>query len=322
MTLSAERVLVLRPGAIGDTLVTLPALLALRRRFPRADIQLAGNAVALPLVSASGVVDRWLSFDSPQVTRLFAGAPAADDRFAGVDVAVAWCADPDGTLRRGFEQRGARQVVIARSRPALGRVVHVAQYLVETLDPLGIEPGDDLELLTIVPPREAAIQADGILAGLGLEGQPFLAVHPGSGSRAKNWPAERYADVLEAIRREQGLPSVVLAGPADDDVLARLAAHARGPLDVVAGQPLTVVAALLPRAYAFLGNDSGLAHLAGQLGVPTLALFGPTDPAVWSPLGPRVRTLRSEPLTDLPVRRVLAALAESLRETPAGCSDA
>jgi ADP-heptose:LPS heptosyltransferase len=287
----------------------LPALLALRRRFSEAKIQVAGNPAVLPLLAASGIIDLWVSFDSPHVTYLFRGRTGTCSEFLPCDAgAVAWCADPDGILRHSLERRGAQQPVIASSRPAPARTVHVARHLLETLAPLGIAAGEALELPTIAPPPDALAESRAELAALGLAGRPFVAVHPGSGSRSKNWPAERYAAVLDALARQHDLPSLILAGPADDEVLNRLAAHTRQPLNVLAGRQLTVVAAVLQQARAFLGNDSGLAHLAGQLGLPTLALFGPTDPAVWSPLGPRVRTLRAEPLADLSVESVLAQL--------------
>lgn len=304
-----EHVLVLRPGAIGDTLVTLPALLALRRRFLAAEIQLAGNPAALPLVEAAGVVDETVSFDHRSITYLFAGRPSMCWEYLPCDAgAVAWCADPDGLLRRGLERRGARQLVITPSRPAAGRTVHVARYLVETLAPFGIEVDATLELPIITPPPDAATQAHAELAALGLSGRPFVVVHPGSGSRAKNWPPERYAAIIDTLAQQHDLPCLILAGPADDDVLARLTEHTQSSPAVLAGRPLTVVAAVLQQARAFLGNDSGLAHLAGQLGLPTLALFGPMDPAIWSPLGPHVQTLRAEPLATLPTETVLSAL--------------
>lgn len=304
-----EHVLVLRPGAIGDTLVTLPALLALRRRFPEAEIQFFGNAAALPLVDASGTVDLSASFDHRQVTNLFSGRVFFCSEYLPCETgAVAWCGDPDGLLRRGLEARGAKQPVIAPSRPAAGRTVHVARYLLETLAPLGIEAGETLELPAITLPPEAVVEAARELAVLGLAGRPFVAVHPGSGSRAKNWPVHGFVPVMDVLAREHDLPSLILAGPADDEVLAQLSLHSSETPRVLAGRPLTVVAAVLQQARAFLGNDSGLAHLAGQLGVPTLALFGPMDPAVWSPLGPRVQTLRAEPLADLSVETVLATL--------------
>ena len=98
----------LRPGAIGDTLVTLPAFLALRRRFPEASIQAIGNATALPVVEASGLIDRWLPFDDGGSPACSCRAePPPDDYFLGIDVAVAWGRDPDGTLSRSLASRGA-----------------------------------------------------------------------------------------------------------------------------------------------------------------------------------------------------------------------
>jgi ADP-heptose:LPS heptosyltransferase len=101
-------------------------------------------------------------------------------------------------------------------------------------------------------------------------------------------------------------------------VIERLEAAAVRPLRLLLDRPLVVVAAILRRARAFLGNDSGISHLAGMLGLPTLALFGPTDPALWAPLGPRVRVLRSESLTDLGVNRVAGELERILSMTAGG----
>ena len=307
------RVLVLRPGAIGDTLVTSPALQALRRQSSSARIELAGNPAALPLLASSELVDRCIPFDDPRVTRLFMpSAPAPDDSFLGIDVAVAWCADPDGTLARALRARGARRVVVSPSRPPPERRVHVARYLLETLAPLGIEHDGRLDLPPIRTSTGGEREAREEILALGLEGRAFVAVHPGSGSLAKNWPAERFADVVAALEEGHGLPSLILGGPADAEVLVRLRAAMRSPPLMLIDAPLPVVAAVLRRARAFLGNDSGLAHLAGLLGVPTLTLFGPTDPVHWSPLGPRVRTPRSEPLGDLATDRVLTELSSVL----------
>jgi heptosyltransferase-3 len=322
------RLLVLRPGAIGDTLLTLPALLALRRRFPDMLIEVAGNATALPLAEAAGVVDRWLSFDDARVTRLFVPAPPPPtDAFLGLSAAVAWCADPDGMLAAGLQARGARPVIVAPSRPPASTPMHVAAYLLESLGrptaaltmrdavhgtahPTVSPP--DAALPRIVPPVWAVEQADAALRAAGISGLPFLAVQPGSGSAGKNWPAEQFAATIEAVRVRLGLPSVVLAGPADTAVVQRLGHVTARPLTVLADLPLLVVASVLLRARAYLGNDSGLAHLAGQLGVPTLALFGPTDPVLWQPLGPRVIVLRAQPLTDVSVEAVLTALVPLL----------
>ena len=113
----------------------------------------------------------------------------------------------------------------------------------------------------------------------------FLAVHPGSGSPSKNWPTSRF---LEAAGRLAGPePWLLVAGPAEAGLEAP-----RGAI-LAREWPLRVLGAALARAGLFLGNDSGVSHLAAAAGAPTLALFGPTDPALWAPVGPRVTTLRA-----------------------------
>jgi ADP-heptose:LPS heptosyltransferase len=117
----------------------------------------------------------------------------------------------------------------------------------------------------------------------------FIALHPGSGSAAKNWPAHRFADLSTAL--SGGRPWLLVEGPADEEAAGIVA---RVPGAVVArGLAPRVLAALLAEADLYVGNDSGVTHLAAAWGVPTLALFGPTDPNVWSPVGERVCVVRA-----------------------------
>jgi ADP-heptose:LPS heptosyltransferase len=200
------------------------------------------------------------------------------------------------------------------SRPAIDRQVHAARHLVQTLAPLGIDPAADLPLPTFDLPPAIVDAADDELRAAGLASRPFVAVHAGSGSATKNWPADRFSAVVNALRAEHGLPCVVLGGPADAEALVVLRDRSDRQLAVFDERPLLVVAAILRRAWAFLGNDSGLSHLAGMLGAPSLVLFGPSDPIHWLPLGPRVRHLRSEPLAALPVADVMAELRALIHE--------
>jgi ADP-heptose:LPS heptosyltransferase len=124
---------------------------------------------------------------------------------------------------------------------------------------------------------------------------PWMAVAPGSGSRRKNWPLAHYYEVSRALGWEYGLRVVWLAGPAEGEMLPYLGplAKAQGQL-LLANRPLARVAQVLSRCRLYIGNDSGLTHLAAAVAGPeVLALFGPTNPRVWAPLGPRVRTLRA-----------------------------
>jgi len=155
------------------------------------------------------------------------------------------------------------------------------------------------------PPRDAEPTTSGLVRRLG---SGFVAVHPGSGSPRKNWPPERFHEVGRVL--SAGRPWLVTLGPAEG---ALRFPHAAGDGCVCAAAlSLPALASLLSRAGLYVGNDSGVTHLAAALGIPTLALFGPTQPSTWGPLGERARTLRSpsERMEDLEVAAVLLAAGE------------
>jgi ADP-heptose:LPS heptosyltransferase len=193
--------------------------------------------------------------------------------------------------------RRARRLLARDPAPPPGGP-HASVWLAGALAPLGIEAQSEPAPLLFTEAERRAAQdlTSGMPDG-------FLAVHPGSGSPAKNWPFERF---VEAARRlSPGRPWLLALGPAEDDVPTLAGARLARRL------PLRALGAALARAGLFLGNDSGISHLAAACGTRTLALFGPTDPAQWAPVGRAVRTLRapSRDLADLRVDEVLAQLA-------------
>jgi ADP-heptose:LPS heptosyltransferase len=191
--------------------------------------------------------------------------------------------------------RRARRLVVRDPAPPPGGP-HASVWLAGALSELGIDPRADSPSLRFT-------EAETIAAGAATSGLPpaFVAVHPGSGSRAKNWPFDRFVD---AVRRlASGGCWLLVLGPAERE-------HVPPPDALVARSiPLRRLGAVLAGAGLFLGNDSGVAHLAAACGTRTLALFGPTDPARWAPVGRAVRTLRaaSGRLEDLGVDAVVAA---------------
>jgi ADP-heptose:LPS heptosyltransferase len=188
---------------------------------------------------------------------------------------------------------------------------------------LGIAPPSLAELAATLPLlrpiSEGTARADELCASFGLAQArgPLVALHPGSGSVAKCWPPSSFAALAAALHR-MGATPLLIAGPADAVAVAAAtrALPADTPAPPVAGDlALGTLAALLVRCAAFVGNDSGVSHLAAMLGVPALALFGPTNPAVWAPLGPHVRVLRSpsSAIAELPVAEVCGAVEAWLR---------
>lgn len=253
--------LVLRPGALGDTLLAVPALRALRRRY-RQSISLAAHGGAARLLEQLGEIDDGISFDDPSLAWVFRGDPPPRP-------VVAWMSEP---------VRGA--LVSAASRPS--EPVHCAAYLLCTLAPLGVDQTLDASPLHVEP-----LLSDEAL------------LHPGSGSPAKNWPAERFAAVIDAL----DAPARLIVGEADEAQAAAVTTHTRRHVKTLCCD-LPELAARLAGCRAYLGNDSGVSHLAGLCGAHSFVLFGPSDPRVWRPLGPHVTVL---PFTAEP-KAVAAAL--------------
>jgi heptosyltransferase-3 len=244
-------VLVLRPGALGDTLLAVPALRALRRKFT--PLRLAAHAGGARLLAAVGEIDDGLAFDDPALGWLFTGDGAPDEAI------VAW-------MNRDSAPGLQHALVVAPSRPA-GEGVHCARYLLDTLAGLGVDSALDSRPLRVAP-----LGSDDVL------------IHPGSGSAAKNWPAARFAAVIDAL----GGRVRMIAGEADEQAARAVEACLGRAVPRLERLPLEDLAARLAGCRAYLGNDSGVSHLAGLCGARTVVLFGPTSPSVWHPLGPNV----------------------------------
>ncbi|MFI4987428.1 MAG: glycosyltransferase family 9 protein [Alphaproteobacteria bacterium] len=201
---------------------------------------------------------------------------------------------------------------------------HAARHLMLPLAALGGNDGEDgwpqapLPLAGHPLLRLERREIAAALASLGLAAAPargIVALHPGSGGAAKCWPAERFAALAAAASERSGMTPVFLVGPADGSVWRALKSalpHSLVPHALVE-RPLREVLALLSLARAYVGNDSGISHLAARA-CPTLALFGPSDPRVWHPLGQHVAVLRAPrgALARLSLGQALAGLAALL----------
>jgi heptosyltransferase III len=272
-------------------------------------LRAAGHRVALlaPRGPGSALIgsgpaeaDELLAWEDPATAALFADGGAAyplRERLAAFDAAVAYTRSAD--LARGLGAAIPRVVVHDPSPPA--DAGHISQWLVSPLSSLGVPCGADEPPVfrATTAEREASERLRAELPAR------FLAVHPGSGSVAKSWPPERFARLVHELGQDRFL---LIEGPADTVAAAALVGN--GAV-VARGLPPRVLGALLTEAAAFVGNDSGVTHLAAAWGAPTVALFGPTDPAVWAPVGPRVKIVRAaaDRMDGISVEAVLAAVA-------------
>ncbi len=275
--------MIIRPGAIGDTLLTFPALTALRARFPTASIEVVGNRLTLDLARATGLIDRVDAFGADWVSDVFGDepTPALRARLAGIDLGIVWmhALEAASDFAERLKRAGVGATLPATSFPVSGSGQHVADQLLASLAPLGV--GQTLPMARLGGPSVA-------LPG-NPEGADRLAIlQPGAGGRRKRWPAERFAALADRLILA-GYSVALTSGPSDDGVAEAVrAAVSGGPIQILAEKSLVELASIFARARVFIGNDSGITHLAALVGAPTVALFGPFDPAYWAPIGPRV----------------------------------
>jgi glycosyl transferase family 9 (putative heptosyltransferase) len=313
------RCLVVHPGALGDVLLAGPALWHLRSLGFHTT--LAVTSWLVELFRASGLVDDARDLEGLALHRLFVepADPGTFGALASFDALVCWLGAGDSAFRANLAQLG-RPTVVARAAPLPGAGRHVSRHLVETLASLGpLSNGLSSARFRVTEADRAMAVA--WLAARAIGPAEAVVLQPGAGSGAKVWPG--FAALARRLR-DAGLPLVALAGPADRSVVeGLLGAGVLAENRLVRDWPLPEIAALFLLARAAVGNDSGPTHLAAAVGCPTVALFGPTDPAVWAPVGSCVRAIAGRPggAPWADVDRVEAALQALLAEPRAPAPD-
>jgi heptosyltransferase III len=250
---------VIRPGGIGDFIVSLPALESLRTGY----FEVWVPAPHVPLVRFA---DRVRPIQSTGLDLLGVTEPPAGllDELRRFDSIVSWY----GTNRPDFRELIGELNLPCRffsALPAESSGVHAVDFYLDQVREL-------CECTRDAIPR----------IGCEVEHGDFAVIHPFSGSARKNWPLEKFRQMAKGLERIMRVDWC--AGPEDPPLAG-----------AVRIGNLYDLACWLARARLYIGNDSGITHLAAAVGTPVLALFGPTDPGVWAPRGPNVRVLRWNP---------------------------
>ena len=292
----ARTIVLFHPGALGDLLLAVPAIRSLRLCYPNHRFVLCAQEQAAALLGASNLVDEWVGFQGAGCAALFTGSRPEDpvllDCLSRCDLAVAWVRDEAGMLATGLKTCGAVDAVVQSPFAQVLNAVHQSDRYAEIL---GEKVADVSKVSSLLMPEDLRREAQAHLQSCGVSlNRPFALLHPGSGSRHKCMSPSIWRSVTQALN-EQGLPSLLLEGPADRAVMQDLLDHLSGRPILLRDLPLRPLAGVLTLADLFVGHDSGVTHLAALLGVPTVALFGPTDPARWAPRGTAVTVLQAQP---------------------------
>jgi len=274
--------LAIHPGALGDVLLAIPALRALRAEAP---VVLAAQPRIGALLAALGVVDGHEPVERLGLEPLFVDEPCTEPvpRLSAASRVVCWFGARDPVFARRMAQVAPGAVVASSSGD--GRR-DVWEHLVSTVGGDGRASREPVALPASL--REAGRQA---LVRAGWDGAtPLLALHPGAGGAAKQWPAKGFARAVESALGARGVGLVIHRGPADRAAADALAAALGRRAMVLEDPPLETLAGALGHAAAWLGNDSGPSHLAAAVGARALVLFR-RDNLAWRPWSPTARAL-------------------------------
>lgn len=276
------RIAVIRLRSLGDSVLTTPAIALLKAHRPDLSI----SVIVEP--QFAGVFE-----DNPDVAEIRSTACRADLvlNLHGGTRSIAMTLASRARFRAGFEHHvlaAAYNVKIPRAQVILGveRKVHTAEHLASAIFYLGVPVSEiPRARLYAAPPPDR---------------RPYVVLHPFASALGKTWPADRFVALAEALRNS--LEPVFLAGPSDD-----VSPFSR--YEVVQARPLSEVKSLSSGARLFVGNDSGPAHMAAAFGVPVLAMFGSSDPQIWSPWRTKSKVLApAGGITAISVDDALAAV--------------
>lgn len=304
MRVARGRILVIRGGAIGDFVLTLPVLSALRERFPETHLEVLGYPHIAGLALSGGLVDRVQPIEARGLAAFFAAGgvldPQVADYFARFDIIISYLFDPDRIFQTNVAKCSKAQFIVGPHRPNERERIHATEVYLKPLERLAIFDANPVPRLSVDTRPEVANR---------------LAVHPGSGSERKNWPEENWAALLKAVCAATLFELRLVGGEAEGERLERLAAELPPDrITVLRSMPLTELALQLVGCVGFVGHDSGISHLAAALGIPALVLWGETREAIWRPRGEGVRILRApEGLNRLTVSAVQSELADWLK---------
>jgi heptosyltransferase-2 len=289
------RIVVRAPNWLGDAVMALPALTAVRTHFREAHITIAAPAGVAPLFAE-------LTGAAPDAVQIVDREREAEDlRALAADCILllpnsfgsAWNSRRSGIGERWGYRASGRRWLLTRSVPRPRGVVHQTAYYSSLVRGLGIDVQDEVPRLAARPATLA--RADAVLTRAGVRaGEQLIGFAPGAAyGHAKRWPPDRVAKAIEAVA-DRGFVPVLVGAAGDRDTRRAIESsllRATRMIDLIGRTDLSTFVGVTARCAAFVSNDSGAMHVAAALGVPLTAIFGPTNERVTAPAGPGPRTV-------------------------------
>lgn len=294
-----DRILVIKLRYVGDVLLATPVLSRLREGFPKAHLAMLVNPGTEDVVRDHPALDEVLVLERGSLARQWHLVRALRRRQFDLVIDLT-DADRSALLSRlcgapvrlGYNSEGRWRGFLYTQVVAADRFsMHTVRYHLQALEPLGLSGPSPAPILTVAP--EARQEAERLLREAGVDAaRPSVCLHPGARWWFKSWPAERYAALADQIQTETRAQALFLGGDQERSLERRIAVVMKTPFRSLIGKTsVRTLAAVLERAALMVSNDNGPMHMAAALGTPVVALFGPSDPAVWGPSGEKHRVL-------------------------------
>lgn len=327
----ARRAVILQPGAIGDCILTLPLANFLKSSLELGSIDMFGLTDYIGIFPGRTVIDGVRSLDSVDLHRLFTSAKDFEldcrDRLAETFDGYSWIVSFLGESGSDFEKNliytvhssHSAEVITLALKPDEGFSGHITEFYTSQFQnqyPLELAKSDDnfIEPLIRTKSSDRKLGAELLIdAGFDSDSE-IVIIHPGSGATRKCWNLANFIAVAKKLG-SCGFDVLFILGPAEQERFNHATLAAIYETGVcLSDLSLTEVLGVLSCASAFIGNDSGVTHLAAALGVKTVALFGPTNPSIYRPLGPYVtiHQIKTENFADIPCEAEQNKVAEAI----------
>lgn len=286
---------IFHPGALGDGVLSLKAVRTLKGQFPDHEVIWFGHKQLGEVFVACQEVSQAYSFDAIPFLPFIKHGSSKDgkctDLFSRCERAVGWMDDADGTWETSFHKAGIKTALVRSPHDSTLDAYHMTDRYLETLNPWlrwGNRKTECVEDVHLNFPNA------GNGANFHSPQGKLIILHPGSGSPDKCVPPELLVSLVRGLMGYHCRRLCLVGGPADGDALHRVKALlASDEVTVLQEMDLVDLSQYLLQAHLFIGHDSGLSHLAGSLGIPSLLFFGPTDPSRWAPRGKHVVVMRN-----------------------------
>ncbi len=295
-----QSMLVIHQGALGDFILALPALENLRKAFPQAKSIVMGYPRILELVEHRFYADQILSIDQKGMASFFVREGMLDQAlskyFSTFDLVTVFGKDERGIYTENLKRVCLGKLLPIRTFPSWGERVHIIDHLLEQFAQWGLPVTEwNPRLYLKTSDQDWGIKFWREKGLTKKEQERMIILHPGSGSKRKVWPLERFLRLARTLQEDLNRRILIVLGPAEGAEVQKVfeEMEPEAPL-CVKGLSLLQLASVMEGCRLFIGNDSGISHMAAALGLPTMALFGPTDPNVWSPRGEKVAVVRKE----------------------------